>query len=211
MPLSTLALDFDGVLVDSQPIHAAAWRHVLDKRQIAVRDLDSAILGRSATEFATSLGLARSEACELANAKERAVRHMALTALPPLCPNVAETMPLLAREFLLVVVTSADSEFVADILRGHDLAHMFRDIFTGQKTRAGPSPYSVCLSRLKVEPDSVVAVEDSVTGIASARAAGLRVVAVTHTTPRTQLSDADVVIDNFGKLPEVLSSLGVAA
>ncbi len=211
MPPSTLALDFDGVLVDSQPIHAAAWRHVLEQRRIVVPDLDSAILGRSATNFATSLGLARSEARELADAKERAVRNMAVTRLPALCPNVAETMPLLAREFLLVVVTSADAEFVADVLRGHGLAHMFRHIFTGEKTQAVRSPYSVCLSRLKLAPDSVVAVEDSVTGIASARAAGLRVVAVTHTTPRTQLSDADVVIDDFGKLPEVLSSLGVAA
>jgi beta-phosphoglucomutase-like phosphatase (HAD superfamily) len=53
-----------------------------------------------------------------------------------------------------------------------------------------------------------VAVEDSVAGVASARAAGMKVVAVTHSYPARELQEADLVVSSLAAItPETVEAL----
>jgi beta-phosphoglucomutase-like phosphatase (HAD superfamily) len=62
-----------------------------------------------------------------------------------------------------------------------------------------------------VAPSQCVAIEDSHWGLQSARAAGLRTVAVAHTYDEAQLIDADLVIGSIDRLDlEALSQLCAA-
>ena len=69
-------------------------------------------------------------------------------------------------------------------------------------SKPSPDPYRRAVALLsavhgEVEPSRCVAVEDSRWGLESARAAGLRTVAVAQTYPASELGPADVVIGSM--------------
>ena len=54
-----------------------------------------------------------------------------------------------------------------------------------------------------------VAIEDSHWGLQSARAAGMRTIAVTHTYPRATLTEADAIVDRLDEITvEFVKELG---
>lgn len=205
-----IALDFDGVLVDSQPLHAAAWREVLGREGAHIPDLESRILGVSATHFASSIGLGTADARRLAAAKEAAVIELAVSAPPPLYPHVRAQLPILANEFRLAIVSSAHPSLLRTVLGAHDLLRFMGVIVTGDKAGT-PSPYANCLEQLGLPATLVVAVEDTPLGIRAARASNLGVIGIINTTPPERLADADVVISAFDELPAAVHALFVAA
>jgi beta-phosphoglucomutase len=102
-----------------------------------------------------------------------------------LADGVPEVVERLASSVRLGIVTRAGRKEVDFVLALAGLDHAFSCVVTGEDAPAGkPSPalYRVALerlSRLRATPPSVcVALEDTLVGIRSARAAGLRAVAV---------------------------------
>lgn len=63
-----------------------------------------------------------------------------------------------------------------------------------------PAGYLEALRRLNVAASDAVVIEDSVGGIAAARAAGCRVVGVAHSYPESKLSSADLVVPHIREL-----------
>ena len=63
-----------------------------------------------------------------------------------------------------------------------------------------PQPYLLAAQRLGVPPDRCLAVEDAPAGIASARAAGCQVLAVTGTAPAEELADAALTVDGLDRV-----------
>ncbi|WP_405086491.1 HAD family hydrolase [Microbispora sp. NBC_01389] len=79
------------------------------------------------------------------------------------------------------VLVSASPRTVVDIVLESVGGHLFRlSVAAGDSARnkPAPDPYLAAASRLGADPAACVAVEDSPTGIASARAAGCAVIAV---------------------------------
>jgi beta-phosphoglucomutase-like phosphatase (HAD superfamily) len=80
----------------------------------------------------------------------------------------------------------------------------FRAIVSGEDVRRrkpAPDVYLEAARRLGVDPTRTVAVEDSGPGIAAARAAGMRVVAIPHwLTAKHDLSGADLRVSHAGEL-----------
>jgi sugar-phosphatase len=77
------------------------------------------------------------------------------------------------------------------------------DVVTGKPS---PEPYLLAAKRLGVEPTRCVVVEDAPAGIASARAAGARVVGVTSTNSADALAGADIIVDRLADLRAVAAS-----
>ena len=69
-------------------------------------------------------------------------------------------------------------------------------------TRGKPDPegYLAAAARLGEAPTDCVVIEDAPSGIAAARAAGMRVIAIASTYPREQLPDADAVVERLSDL-----------
>lgn len=208
---SAIAIDFDGVLVDSQPLHQAAWRTVLRGHAFEPPDLAGRILGRSAIEFARSLRLPEAQAVQLAHVKERLVSQLASTDPPLLYPTVEAALPALANRYRLAVVSSADPELIHAVLSAYRLERYFETVVTGPKHATPDSPYMACLAHFSLPGRAVVAVEDTPQGIAAARAAGLTVVAISNTLPADSLHAADIVVSEFSALSAAIEALNVAA
>lgn len=75
--------------------------------------------------------------------------------------------------------------------------------------KPSPDPYRTVYSRLGIAPEKTIAVEDSITGIISARSAGIFTVAIASYLEYTELktTDANLVVYDYSHLAFWLSNL----
>ncbi|GAA2557249.1 HAD family hydrolase [Streptomyces levis] len=126
-----------------------------------------------------------------------------------LMPGVRELLTRLRGHGIrLAVASSADRRWVMRWLTHYELADLFDAVVGGDEVaRKKPAPdvYLEALSRLGASPGRALAVEDSLTGVAAARAAGLRVVAVpTRYTRSLDYAAADVTVTGLPLLTDAL-------
>jgi mannitol-1-/sugar-/sorbitol-6-phosphatase len=193
---SALLLDLDGTLVDSEPIHRAAYRSFFAARGWAYdEDTLGLFTGRRADDvFSTEPGPWAGEPPAALHAE--VLTHLDPERLPEPVPGVAELVDaVVAAGVPLAVVTSADLAWVAatvDRLLG--IRERFQVVVTREDVVDGkphPECYRLACERLEVEAPRAAAVEDSPAGVAAAVAAGVgRVYGVTTTWPREALDEA---------------------
>jgi beta-phosphoglucomutase len=208
--IAALVLDFDGVVADTEPVHLAAFRAVLAGIGLALEDDDyyarylgyddRAVLRAVTADRGLSLDDERIEA--LVN--EKAVRFGAkLRAADVLFPGAAEAIRRFAAELPVAIASGALRSEIEMVLGAAGLRPSIRAIVAAGETPAGkpaPDPFAKAVSLLGVEAARAVAVEDSVWGVASAKAAGLKVVAVTTSYPAGAFPGAALVVPSLAAL-----------
>jgi HAD superfamily hydrolase (TIGR01509 family) len=131
---------------------------------------------------------------------------------PRLYPGVAELVSeLSARGVRLAVVSTTWRGNIEVALSSALLASHFETVVGKEdvsQTKPDPEAYELALKRLKLGPEAVVALEDSATGLASARRAGVRAVAVGHRQPRGEWADGAPFVESLARVSEVLALLG---
>jgi len=201
-PGMAMALDMDGVIVDSNPLHTQVWTEYTRRFGIeAGHTLAERMYGRRNDEIVRDFfgpGLSVDEIAAHGAAKEALYREM-------LGPRLAETLVPGVREFLgrhaglpVGLATNAEPANVNFILDRGGLREYFRVIVDGHQVRhAKPHPeiYLRTAELLSVAPRNCIVFEDSFSGIAAAQAAGTRIVGL-RTTHR-ELPGAYLAIDDF--------------
>ena len=134
-----------------------------------------------------------------------------------LFPGAADLIRHLAARCPLAIASGAIRPEIERVLDREGLATHFQTIVAAGETpvsKPAPDPYARAVLLLgsaigsTLEPRECVAIEDSRWGIESARAAGLRTIAVAHTYPVAEL-DADAVVAELGALTwEFVCSVG---
>lgn len=180
-----ILFDFDGVLVDSEPIHFECWRQVLSPYGI---ELDWSVYHRTfigvsdRTMLDALASLARrpvtaEQLYELYPAKKALFRSRILDQTP-LSAGVMELLPDLAHYRLAVVTSSGRSE-VQPVLESSGIQRFLTAAVFGDDVRhhkPAPEPYQRAAALLGVTRALVI--EDSDAGVASGRAAGFDVLRV---------------------------------
>jgi beta-phosphoglucomutase len=208
--------DFDGVIVDSEPAHAAAKRVALGRFGIAVSDdVLVAWKGRTDVDFidhvVAELAPPGTDAAALLAAKR--VAYLQAFVGVPLVDGIKPFLAVARRRFARMgIATSATRNDFELIARRHDLARWFDAIVTGDDTdlhKPNPEPYLLALERLGLRADEAMAIEDSPNGVRSAKAAGLLVTGLVGAFDRATLLDAgaDRVVSSFADLAAVLDNL----
>lgn len=175
--------DCDGVLADSEPASHEAWRQALEGEGI---DLDAGGFARwvgttdaeVARHYAAVLGI------DPEDLHEAASRHLRVVLAPgiPAFEDAREALRLVEGVGLPVGVASNSPVWRLEAtLAAAGLAGAFR-VSVGadevEEPKPAPHVYLEAARRLGVDPTGCLAVEDSPTGIASARLAGMTVLAV---------------------------------
>jgi HAD superfamily hydrolase (TIGR01509 family) len=132
----------------------------------------------------------------------------------PLLPHAVETVRALAQHWPLGLASSANRPVIELVLSLTGMKALFRATVSSEEVAHGkpaPDVYLEAARQLNAEPGLCAAVEDSTNGIRSAKAAGMRVVAI----PRPdfppspgELRRADAVIDSLADLNNALGSYG---
>ena len=204
-----VVFDLDGVIVDSEQV----WDEV---REAYVRETggtytdESArdMMGMSSPEWSRYMA----EALRVPGTPEEinaAIVERMLARYgeaPPLLPGALEAVRRVGASVPLAIASSSNRELIDVVLRASGLAADFRATVSSEEVPRGkpwPDVYLEAARRLGVDPARCGAVEDSHNGIRSAKAAGMRVVAVpnAHYPPDDEaLGLADVVVPSIDEL-----------
>jgi HAD superfamily hydrolase (TIGR01509 family) len=212
--IEAVIFDLDGVIVDSEHV----WDEVRASytRESGGRYTDSAtrdMMGMSSPEWsaymASQLGVPGTPEEINAAVVERMLARYG--AAPPLIPDAVDAVRAIAQHWPVAIASSSNRELIDVVLTAAGLVDAVRVAVSSEEVDRGkpaPDVYLEAARRLGVEPSRCAAVEDSHNGIRSAKAAGMRVVAIPnqHFPPDADaLAQADVVIASVAELtPEVI-------
>jgi beta-phosphoglucomutase len=211
MALRAAVFDFDGVIVDSEPLHFRALHDALRTVEVEITEEEYwtsclAYDNRGAIRRGLELhGETASPERVERLAAQMVARFRELIPEIPLFPGAAELVRALAAEVPLAIASGARREEVDAILRAVGLRDAFETIVGAEdapRTKPDPAPYQEALGRLGgsgngLDPAECLALEDTMPGIASALGAGMTVVGVAHSYPAEKLQAAHRVVDSL--------------
>jgi HAD superfamily hydrolase (TIGR01509 family) len=207
--VDAVVFDLDGVIVDSEQVwddvrETYTREHGGTYTDRATRDM----MGMSSLEWsrymAEELGVPGTPDEINAAVVERMLERYG--SAPPLIPGAVEAVRRVAAQWPLAIASSSNPELIEVVIRVSGLADVFETAVSSQEVPRGkpaPDVYLEAARRLGVDAARCAAVEDSHNGIRSARAAGMRVVAVPnpHFPPDDEaLAEADVVLRSIDEL-----------
>lgn len=193
-PYEAILFDFDGVLVDSEPVHYACWLEILQPFGISLEwaDYCQRCIGISDRAMISLL-------CEQANPplpfdrlwaeyprKKELVRDRLISSRV-LAEPVVDLIRNLRSEYLVGVVTSSGKREVEAVLEAAEVLPLLHTAVYGDdvvRHKPAPDPYLLAVERLGVSRALVI--EDSRAGLEAARAAGLDVL---HLPLQSELCD----------------------
>jgi HAD superfamily hydrolase (TIGR01509 family) len=195
--------DMDGTLAHNFPFHLKAWTAFLaDHGRPMGEDEFFAYTGGGMTNAEILRGLIRHdledhEVATLALRKETRYRDLYAPHRTPL-PGLTDFLDAArAAGIVTGLVTSAGRDNIDFLVGGLGLLGHFDLLLSADDVRYGkphPEPYQTAAERLGLSPAQCLAFEDAPSGIASAHAAGMAVVAVTTSlTEREALAHPGVV------------------
>lgn len=201
-----LIFDMDGLLVDTETCDYEAWRelHAAHGRELSLAEYcDSAGLYGSWERMYDALSQVCGISAEALHAtREPRFRELVSSALRPSPELRGLLAELRAHGIARAVASSSDRDWVEYLLDGLGLTAEFPVVATGHDVahrKPAPDLYLLAAERLGVDPARCVALEDSSHGLAAARAAGLRAIAIPNPVSRHQdLSRAHVRVEHFG-------------
>jgi beta-phosphoglucomutase len=215
VPLRAVVFDFDGVIANTEPLHLRAFQQTLVREGIALteRDYYDRYLGYDdAGVFrivATEHGLIWNERhlADLVAAKALALEALGRD-VSVLFPGAADAIRRAAAVAPVAIASGAIGPEIRRVLTRERLDRLFSAIVAAEDTVNGkpfPDPYIRAVELLReavggtLDPRDCLAVEDSRWGLDSARAAGLRTVAVAQSYDAATLR-ADIVIPTIAGL-----------
>jgi HAD superfamily hydrolase (TIGR01509 family) len=183
----SILFDFDGVLADTEPVHCACWAEVLAPAGIALgwEFYRGQCIGIDDRDMVRMLAAQAhpprdwEDLWKLYPAKKE-LFCARVAATPPFDAGLAGFLSSLDGPYKLAVVSSSSCSEIEPMLQAGGLRRYFRTVVGGENVKRhkpAPDPYLLAAERLGVRAPLVV--EDSEAGIASGRAAGFEVLAVT--------------------------------
>jgi beta-phosphoglucomutase len=210
--LAAVLFDFDGVIVDTEPLHCEAFRQVIEPLGL---ELPWATYQREYIGFDdrdtfraifrdTGRALSEETLPELIGAKAEAFSALAETRGVEPYPGVAHLIHALVGRVPLALCSGALRGDMEPILDRIGLADCFTVLVTAEDvavSKPDPESYLEALKRLACRfpdrdfpPAACVAIEDTPAGITAARGAGVRVLSVLTTHGESALGGADRVV-----------------
>lgn len=206
MGLQAAIFDMDGTMVDSMPYHVIAWRKFFESKGRNISDADLKEKGHGTLYDIMPRffgeGLSREASYSLAMEKELLFRKLYEPHMKPVDGLETFLQNLKSKSIKIGLATAADfsnTDFTIDYL---NLRHYFDTIVTSDLVQVGkPSPevYIYAANKLGVSPENCLVFEDTYSGIAAGKAAGMKVIAVTtmHSEAEWKREGVDGIIADY--------------
>lgn len=211
--LRMVIFDFDGVIADSEPAHYEMFRRVLKEKKIDLswEQYCQKYLGYDDYECVENIlkDYGHSPLSALINELVQGKQKNFAEYIQNNClilPGIKELLEDLRQNQIICSIHSgAIRSEVESILEQARLRNHFEEIVTADDvTHSKPHPegYCLCLSKVNhrlpfgapIQPQQCIAIEDSIWGILSAKAAGMFCLATETSYPAEQLTEADKIV-----------------
>lgn len=176
--LDLVIFDLDGVLADSSAAHAAAWSALFEEIGLATIPYEE-LAGRPTLdvvrERTRALNPSDSDIAKWVDTKQAHARSSLRDAHVTFSDTAPAIEALRAAGLRLSVGTGASAETAALLLARTGVADAFETVVTAADTKNGkpdPEVYQHVLTRTGVASERAIVIEDGLSGLESARAAG---------------------------------------
>jgi HAD superfamily hydrolase (TIGR01509 family) len=198
-----IVFDFNGTLSDDEPILCDIFVHLFAEhgRPLSAQEYFDELAGLSDPEIVRTW-LGRDHADIDAVIAERVQRYRAAVADgSSVHEDVREAVRYAAARVPVAICSGAARAEIEPVVEAAGLAPLLRGIVSSDDVAEGkphPDGYLKALELLGgIEPADVLVFEDTQAGIASAKAAGMRVIAKTGTLDPHRLAGADELVDRI--------------
>jgi HAD superfamily hydrolase (TIGR01509 family) len=198
--------DMDGVLVDTGELHFQAWLQALTEYGIPFnKEIFLKAFGmNNFTTLTLLLGHPPEPGyfAQVSDRKERLFRQI-LRGQVRLLPGARLWLGLLEKlGFRQAIASSAPQADIEAIVRETQIQSYFSAMVSCHDMPGKPDPavFIEAARQLSLSPKNCIVVEDSVSGVTAARRAGMKILAVTNTYPRKDLTEADLIVESLEDL-----------
>lgn len=224
--IKAVIFDFDGVIVDSEPLHLRAFQRTVETLGLKLSTTDYYLRYLACDDksffrrFLEDNGqqCTEREIARLVEEKGVCFEEMIGEDIR-IFPGVVEFLEAIRGKFHVAIGSGALTEEINLILRRKGLSGFFGFVVGADDTenpKPSPEVYLKCLERLVREYDSTITAaqcvvfEDSPHGVLAAKRAGMRCVGITNSCSGDELALADRVAESFSEIiddfPEALNT-----
>lgn len=194
--------DFDGVIVDSESLYTRAWLQLAQEMGVINSNICGGhVAGKIDRELVAEFFPSANHEYFL-NRKWTIEAEMESRGLIQPVPGVVDLIERLRSTHILAICSSSHPDALRKRLKPTGLTDRFRVIrgrVEGLPHKPAPDLYLKTLTELDLHPREACAIEDSITGVAAAKAAGLFTIQfVQDGLPVAE--DADAWITSFDEL-----------
>lgn len=209
--MSPLAIifDMDGVLADTERIHAAAECEVLKRHGIPfdAENLSKRYAGMPESDIWPAVFKANNKEMPSINSlmdeKFEVFKVMVTDGVPEM-PGVEELIALLKGSHIPIgVASSAEPQYIELVLTGLKLKPLFNAITaSAEVTHGKPAPdiFLLAAKKLGVEARNCIVIEDARSGTLAAKAAGMKCIGLRYPGNKQDLSAATKVVESLQKI-----------
>lgn len=216
--LRAIIFDFNGILVDDEPIHLEMFQKVLQEEGISLSEKDyyARYLGmddRGCFKAAyQDHGKKLDETTLVEMIRRKALYYRdSIAKRTTVFPGVKELIPALSSRFPLAIASGALRSEIEMVLDSIGLRIYFQAIVSAEDVSEGkpnPEVFIKALSLLNqqvinrnlIHPSECLVVEDSKEGIIGARRAGIKCLAVANSHPAVELTEARAVVEGLDEV-----------
>jgi len=199
--------DMDGVIVDTNVFHKDAIHQFCKKYGFSLTEeqLRTSIYGRTNKDWLTNLfgTLTPEQLHAYAHEKEQLFRDLYAPHIKPVKGLLQFLESLSAQSIVAAIATSAPPENVAFVLSHIPIRKYFNVILDERVVTYGkpdPEIYIKTAAALGFKNEKCIIIEDSLSGVTSGRRSGSKVIGITTTHTREELTDASYIINDFDEL-----------
>ncbi|MDP1813336.1 MAG: HAD family phosphatase [Leadbetterella sp.] len=213
--IKAIMFDLDGVISDTDRTRFDLLKILLEKRGLVLNESDyKKSVGRRTEIFLKDLFGDKLTDDEIKNIyierKEEYRNNPAKYVLSQ--PHAFECcQKLFEAGFILAIASAAQEKDIKIVLNELNILQFFKTVVGSdliKNMKPHPETYLRCMEKLQLSTDECIAIEDSPTGVKSAKDAGVICVAVTYTHTEDELSEADRLITSLSQLtPELVSGV----
>lgn len=209
-----LIFDVDGVIADTEAVNARASIKVFEDLfgiKGVKREDFAAGLGRGAEEYVKAaarvhgLQLTDQQVARATQLRQeyflRILQQEPLPAFPGVLQLIAQAMK--RDDFRVAIATSSTPEKSRAVLESAKVPYQNMVYITGNEVKnkkPHPDLFLTAAKRMGIKPANCVVIEDAPNGVAAAKAAGARCIAVTNSTTAANLQQADLVCDSLEQI-----------
>jgi beta-phosphoglucomutase len=198
--------DLDGTLIDNNAYHLETWKKYLEKsgRSISDEEFNANFNGRTnqdVIEYLYGKEVSKEEALQHTLDKEALYREIYQPFIKPVS-GLIELLEILHNKNIPMAIATSGIQPNIDFMFEHiPIKKYFKAVVNSSHIKKGkpdPEIYIKTASLLNIPPKNCLVFEDAVVGIKSAKAAGMKVIAIATTQPREELSGADMIVEDYG-------------